>query len=99
MLCSFFSVVSESFKLLADMICEHPYLAENSKFVFVPGPQDPGPASILPRWGLLQVLLSIQCSSVSYLYHNDCSMEWDSFPKSLFAIGGVEYYTVYKISK
>lgn len=49
MLCSFFSVVSESFKLLADMICEHPYLAENSKFVFVPGPQDPGPASILPR--------------------------------------------------
>ncbi|PIK60348.1 putative DNA polymerase epsilon subunit 2 [Apostichopus japonicus] len=31
------------------MICEHPYLAENSKFVFVPGPQDPGPASILPR--------------------------------------------------
>ncbi|XP_071834492.1 DNA polymerase epsilon subunit 2-like isoform X1 [Apostichopus japonicus] len=41
--------LQESFKLLADMICEHPYLAENSKFVFVPGPQDPGPASILPR--------------------------------------------------
>lgn len=39
----------EHFKILAEMISEHPALLENSKFLFVPGPSDPGSANIFPR--------------------------------------------------
>ncbi|RMB98500.1 hypothetical protein DUI87_24714 [Hirundo rustica rustica] len=40
---------SGSLKALADIICEHPSIHKSSRFVFVPGPEDPGPGSILPR--------------------------------------------------
>ncbi|NWT15142.1 DPOE2 polymerase, partial [Vireo altiloquus] len=38
-----------SLKALADMICEYPSIHKSSRFVFVPGPEDPGPGSVLPR--------------------------------------------------
>ncbi|KFU84590.1 DNA polymerase epsilon subunit 2, partial [Chaetura pelagica] len=38
-----------SLKALADIIREHPSIHKSSRFVFVPGPGDPGPGSILPR--------------------------------------------------
>uniref|UniRef100_A0A8C8ADS6 DNA polymerase epsilon subunit n=1 Tax=Otus sunia TaxID=257818 RepID=A0A8C8ADS6_9STRI len=38
-----------SLKALADIICEYPSIHKSSRFVFVPGPEDPGPGSILPR--------------------------------------------------
>ncbi|KAI5101927.1 DNA polymerase epsilon subunit 2, partial [Silurus meridionalis] len=41
--------LKESLKALADLICEHPNIHSSSRFVFVPGPEDPGPSSILPR--------------------------------------------------
>nr|XP_061798267.1 DNA polymerase epsilon subunit 2-like [Nerophis lumbriciformis] len=41
--------LKESLKLLADSICAHPNIHNNSRFVFVPGPEDPGPGTILPR--------------------------------------------------
>ncbi|XP_055497097.1 DNA polymerase epsilon subunit 2 [Leucoraja erinacea] len=41
--------LTESLKALADIICEYPNIHKNSRFVFVPGPEDPGPSSILPR--------------------------------------------------
>ena len=31
------------------MICSHPTLRDESKFVFVPGPADPGSPNIYPR--------------------------------------------------
>uniref|UniRef100_A0A8C9VV35 DNA polymerase II subunit 2 n=1 Tax=Scleropages formosus TaxID=113540 RepID=A0A8C9VV35_SCLFO len=34
---------------LADIICEYPSIHNSSRFVFVPGPEDPGPNAILPR--------------------------------------------------
>eukprot|EP00742_Colponemidia_sp_Colp-10_P009321 GILJ01010153.1.p1 GENE.GILJ01010153.1~~GILJ01010153.1.p1 ORF type:complete len:545 (+),score=81.60 GILJ01010153.1:34-1635(+) len=37
------------FDELADMISEFPSLCQGSRFVFVPGPQDPGPSSVLPQ--------------------------------------------------
>uniref|UniRef100_A0AAR2IUB4 DNA polymerase epsilon subunit n=1 Tax=Pygocentrus nattereri TaxID=42514 RepID=A0AAR2IUB4_PYGNA len=40
--------LKESLKALADLICEHPSI-QSSRFVFVPGPEDPGPSTILPR--------------------------------------------------
>ncbi|XP_046337184.2 DNA polymerase epsilon subunit 2-like [Haliotis rufescens] len=42
-------LLKESFHNLADLICEFPSIKESSRFVFVPGPQDPGPSTILPR--------------------------------------------------
>ena len=36
-------------KNLGDLINEHQELVENSKFIFVPGPNDPGHANIYPR--------------------------------------------------
>ncbi|MCI4382889.1 hypothetical protein PGIGA_G00019850 [Pangasianodon gigas] len=41
--------LKESLKALADLICEHPSIHNSSRFVFVPGPEDPGPSTILPR--------------------------------------------------
>ncbi|KAF7656627.1 hypothetical protein LDENG_00038700 [Lucifuga dentata] len=41
--------LKESLKLLADAICTYPSIHSSSRFVFVPGPEDPGPGTILPR--------------------------------------------------
>ncbi|KAI5101906.1 DNA polymerase epsilon subunit 2, partial [Silurus meridionalis] len=41
--------LKEFLKAHADLICEHPNIHSSSRFVFVPGPEDPGPSSILPR--------------------------------------------------
>ncbi|XP_053488734.1 DNA polymerase epsilon subunit 2 [Ictalurus furcatus] len=41
--------LKESLKALSDLICEHPNIHNSSRFVFVPGPEDPGPSTILPR--------------------------------------------------
>lgn len=37
------------FYFLGDIVSSFPLLLETSRFVFVPGPQDPGPENILPR--------------------------------------------------
>ncbi|KAL5008711.1 hypothetical protein ScPMuIL_014292 [Solemya velum] len=42
-------LVKEAFDNLAALICDFPQLVENSKFLFVPGPQDAGMGTILPR--------------------------------------------------
>ncbi|XP_061174005.1 DNA polymerase epsilon subunit 2-like [Saccostrea echinata] len=42
-------VLKECFHTLVDLILEFPSIAENSRFIFVPGSQDPGPSTILPR--------------------------------------------------
>jgi len=39
----------EHFRLLANMISEHQSLAESSKFIFLPGSNDPGFPNIFPR--------------------------------------------------
>ena len=41
--------LTETFKALADLILHFPSLADKSQFLFIPGPQDPGPGNILPR--------------------------------------------------
>ncbi|TKC42248.1 hypothetical protein EI555_003916 [Monodon monoceros] len=41
--------LKDSLKTLADIICEYPNIHQSSRFVFVPGPADPGFGSILPR--------------------------------------------------
>ncbi|XP_043930216.1 DNA polymerase epsilon subunit 2 [Protopterus annectens] len=41
--------LKESLKVLADLICEFPSIHKSSRFVFVPGPEDPGYGTIMPR--------------------------------------------------
>ncbi|KAL0602529.1 DNA polymerase epsilon subunit 2 [Plecturocebus cupreus] len=41
--------LKDSLKTLADIICEYPDIHQSSRFVFIPGPEDPGFGSILPR--------------------------------------------------
>ena len=42
-------MLEERFRALGEMIAEYPDIAESSRFVFVPGPTDPGSANIFPR--------------------------------------------------
>ncbi|XP_033106348.1 DNA polymerase epsilon subunit 2-like [Anneissia japonica] len=42
-------ILTDSLQMLMSMLQEFPSLIEGSKFVFVPGPRDPGPGNILPR--------------------------------------------------
>lgn len=41
--------LKDCLKALADAICAYPSIHSGSRFVFVPGPLDPGPGNILPR--------------------------------------------------
>jgi len=43
------TVLKNGFKELANLINMFPSIIESSRFLFVPGPQDPGPGNILPR--------------------------------------------------
>ncbi|WZZ00842.1 hypothetical protein YC2023_073170 [Brassica napus] len=43
---------SERFGKLGRMIGNHPRLKESSRFLFIPGPDDAGPSTVLPRCGL-----------------------------------------------
>ncbi|XP_075387203.1 DNA polymerase epsilon subunit 2 isoform X2 [Tenrec ecaudatus] len=52
------TMFSESLKTLADIICEYPTIHQSSRFVFVPGPEDPGFGSILPRPPLAESITS-----------------------------------------
>ena len=49
--------IKERFTALGDMILGYPDLVEKSQFLFVPGPQDPGQANILPRPPIPSVLV------------------------------------------
>ena len=53
--------ISENLRSLADMLSEFPSLVQNSRFVFVPGPRDPGPAHILPRYSVKSRLSLLYC--------------------------------------
>ncbi|KAJ7560741.1 hypothetical protein O6H91_04G143500 [Diphasiastrum complanatum] len=44
-----FSKLREQFNRLGSLIAAHPRINQESKFLFIPGPGDPGPASVLPR--------------------------------------------------
>ena len=41
--------LKESFKTLGNLMVQFPVLVKKSQFLFIPGPQDPGPGNILPR--------------------------------------------------
>lgn len=46
--------VRQALSALGDLIAEFPDLQTNSKFIFVPGPSDPGPSNIFPRYLIIK---------------------------------------------
>ncbi|XP_078671790.1 DNA polymerase epsilon subunit 2-like [Branchiostoma floridae x Branchiostoma belcheri] len=46
---SHIKTLRESFRGLGNLIAQFPSLVESSRFIFVPGSQDPGPGNVLPR--------------------------------------------------
>ncbi|XP_010276251.1 PREDICTED: DNA polymerase epsilon subunit B isoform X2 [Nelumbo nucifera] len=51
-----FSSLRQQFGKLGEMIGAHQRLKENSQFLFVPGPDDAGPSTVLPRCALPKYL-------------------------------------------
>ncbi|KAJ0981216.1 hypothetical protein J5N97_009471 [Dioscorea zingiberensis] len=47
-----FSILRSQFGKLGEMIATRPRLKEQSRFLFIPGPDDPGPSKVLPRCAL-----------------------------------------------
>ncbi|QQP57581.1 Uncharacterized protein FKW44_002618 [Caligus rogercresseyi] len=46
---TFSQLLTEHFRILGDIISEYPDIVSNSRFVLVPGPNDPGLPNIFPR--------------------------------------------------
>ncbi|XP_046858107.1 DNA polymerase epsilon subunit 2-like [Xenia sp. Carnegie-2017] len=70
----------ECFNDLSDLISEFPSLVESSRFVFVPGPQDPGPGNILPRPALPSCLTQRMKSKIPFTFFatNPCRIQYCS---------------------
>ncbi|XP_010418726.1 PREDICTED: DNA polymerase epsilon subunit B-like [Camelina sativa] len=51
-----YSSLRQQFGKLGRMIGNHPKLKANSRFLFIPGPHDAGPSTVLPRCGLPEYL-------------------------------------------
>ncbi|XP_058079436.1 DNA polymerase epsilon subunit B [Magnolia sinica] len=53
---NYFSSLRLQFGKLGEMIGAHPRLKEQSRFLFIPGPDDAGPSTVLPRCALPKYL-------------------------------------------
>ncbi|GMY24622.1 DNA polymerase epsilon subunit B [Fagus crenata] len=51
-----FSTLRSQFGKLGQLIAAHPRLKEHSRFLFIPGPDDAGPSTVLPRCALPKYL-------------------------------------------
>ncbi|XP_057762758.1 DNA polymerase epsilon subunit B [Arachis stenosperma] len=51
-----YSILRSQFGKLGQLIAAHPRLTEHSKFLFIPGPDDAGPSTVLPRRALPKYL-------------------------------------------
>ncbi|KAE8125908.1 hypothetical protein FH972_020669 [Carpinus fangiana] len=51
-----FSSLRSQFAKLGKLIASHPRLKEHSRFLFIPGPDDAGPSTVLPRCSLPKYL-------------------------------------------
>ena len=68
----------ESFKALGDLMLQFPTLIKKAQFLFIPGPQDPGPGNILPRPPIPSVLTSDLTSRVptAQFCSNPCRLQF-----------------------
>ena len=74
------SVLKKHFTQLGNLIAQFPSLTETSRFLFVPGPQDPGPGNILPRPPLSALLTQDLRDKVPFceFVSNPCRVQYCS---------------------
>lgn len=74
------SVLKKHFSELGDMIAKFPSLVESSRFLFLPGPQDPGPGNILPRPPISKMITEELCNKVPFaeFVSNPCRIQYCS---------------------
>ena len=68
----------DSFDQLAQLISEFPLLAQQSRFIFVPGPHDPWEGSLLPKHSVSKVFTQRMQSKVKHLHFagNPCRIRY-----------------------
>ena len=73
-----YHTLKASFQAFAKLVAEFPPLTENSRFVFIPGPQDPGPGNILPRPPIPMVFTSAITEKIpmSVFTSNPCRIQY-----------------------
>ncbi|XP_065176376.1 DNA polymerase epsilon subunit 2-like [Sycon ciliatum] len=73
----YYEALKDGLKALADLICDYPSF-EKTRFVFVPGPSDPGPGNILPRPALPTLFTEQICSKVplATFTTNPCRLQY-----------------------
>ncbi|XP_022254667.1 DNA polymerase epsilon subunit 2-like [Limulus polyphemus] len=79
-------IVKDCFEKLANMISEFPLIVQNSQFVFVPGPSDPGLTTILPRPSIPGKLVEDFCNKIpnSVFATNPCRIQYCSQEITVF---------------
>lgn len=75
---SHYNCIKEGFRSLADLISQYPSVANHSRFIIVPGPNDSPAANILPRPELARELVSDLLSVVKFLSlaTNPCRVQY-----------------------
>ena len=76
-----FASYTKSFDQLADLLEEYPSIREECRFVFIPGPGDPGNTSAYPRPGLPAALRGHKitaCLNKVQFASNPCKIRWHS---------------------
>lgn len=73
-----YHTLKQSFQAFAKMVSDFPPLIENSRFVFVPGSQDPGPGNILPRPPIPSVFSTLVTDKIplSIFAYNPCRIQY-----------------------
>ncbi|KAL3187178.1 hypothetical protein MRX96_025906 [Rhipicephalus microplus] len=70
-------LLREGFKALAEMLHEFPLLIKHSRFIFVPGPRDPGLSNVLPRPGLPYQVVLWRQDGLAKACRNAVHRPWD----------------------
>lgn len=73
-----YKTMKESFQAFASLVSEFPSLLESTRFVFVPGPQDPGPGNIIPRPPIPESLVKVVTEKIplASFTSNPCRIQY-----------------------
>ena len=74
------SILRKHFSELGDIVAQFPPLLESSRFLFVPGPQDPGPGNIFPRPPISKMITEEICQKIPFaeFVSNPCRIQYCS---------------------
>ena len=85
---------------LANLIKEFPEMAEKSKFIFIPGPNDPGLGQIFPRLIIIMSIMSISIyhykyiTSIAFILYN-MILNYVKYTDLIINVGATEYMPIF----